>query len=447
MKILQVSTADRGGGAEGSAWNLFDRYRAAGLQSWLAVGRKYSQDPDVIEIPRGRVPSALGRLLQHAANGARRHEKRLPALRRFARGLERLAWPERLADWWQGRDESQFPGCAELAALCPTAPDIIHCHNLHGWYFDLGVLPALSQQQPVILNLRDCWALTGHCAYPMDCERWRQGCGNCPRLDIYPACRRDATAANWQRKAALYAQSRLYVTAPSQWLLEQAQQTMLPAVEYRMIANGIDTNCFRPAERAAERAALGLAMDAPTVLFASASSTNVYKDPASMYQAMLAMTEGIPKLQLLCVGAALPKQVTRKLKTLRQLPRVQDPQAMAQLYRAADLFVHSARAEAFGKTVTEAMACGTPVLASAVGGITEQIIPGKSGLLCPVGDPQAMAAAAMEFFAAPPEQRAVMGEAAARRGSEYSLERQVRAFLDWYAEILAQEPWSGGSNT
>ncbi|MDD4538177.1 MAG: glycosyltransferase [Lentisphaeria bacterium] len=442
MRILQVNTADRGGGAEGSAWNLFDRYRAAGQLSWLAVGRKYSNDPDVLEIPRGRANSALGRLLQQGAAVARNQEGRVPGMRRLARGLDRLAWPERLADWWHGRDEALFPGCADLPGLCPAPPDIIHCHNLHGWYFDLGVLPALSQRQPLILNLRDSWAITGHCAYFVDCERWRQGCGQCPHLDVYPACRRDATAANWQHKAAIYAQSRLYVTAPSQWLLTQARQSMLPAAEYRVIANGIDTACFCPGDRAAARAALGLPADAPTVLFASASSTNIYKDPATMALAILAMAERVPGLQVLCVGAALPDRALTRL-AIRQVPYVRDPQKMAQLYRAADLFVHTAKAEAFGKTVTEAMACGTPVVASAVGGIVEQVIAGETGYLCPAGDAAAMANAAAEFFAADAGRQAAMRAATAQRGTAFSLDRQVRAFLSWYEEILAQEPWHG----
>jgi len=442
VRILQINTADHGGGAEGSAWNLFDRYRAAGQQSWLAVGRKYSNDPDVLEIPRGRAPSAMGQLLQRGAAAARSQEGRLPGMRRLARGLDRLAWPERLADWWHGRDETQFPGCADLPGLCPAAPDIIHCHNLHGWYFDLGVLPTLSQRQPLILNLRDSWAITGHCAYFVDCDRWRQGCGNCPHLDVYPACRRDATAANWQRKAALYAQSRLYVTAPSQWLLRQAQQSMLQAAEYRVIANGINTACFRPGDRAAARAALGIPMNAPTVLFASASGKNIYKDPVTMLRSLSAMTERVPGLQVLCVGAALPDRALRRLP-IRQLPYVRDPQKMAQLYRAADLFVHTAKAEAFGKTVTEAMACGTPVIASAVGGIIEQISAGETGFLCPAGDAAGMADAAVAFFAAAADRRTTMRAAAARRGAEFSLDQQVRSFLDWYEEILAQEPWRG----
>lgn len=440
MKILQVNTADRGGGAEGSAWNLFVRYRQAGHQSWLAVGRKYSDDPDVLEIPRGEVDSRWGRLLQRAAGAARRQEGRLPGMRCSARGLERVANPARLADWWLGRDEWQFPGCACLPGLCSAAPDIIHCHNLHGWYFDLRVLPALSQRQPLVLNLRDSWAMTGHCAYPVACERWLHGCGQCPHLEVYPACRRDATATNWRRKAEIYAQSRLYVTAPSAWLLAQARESMLQAAEYRVIPNGIDTALFCPGERAAARAELGLPVDQPVVLFASASAKNIYKDPATMAAAILAMAERVPRLCVVCVGATLPDRTLRSLP-IRQLPYVRDPRDMARLYRAADLFVHTAKAEAFGKTVTEAMACATPVLASAVGGLSEQILPGESGFLCPAGDAEAMAQAAAEYFSFAAERRCAMAVAAARRGAEFGLDRQVRAFLSWYEEILANEPW------
>jgi glycosyltransferase involved in cell wall biosynthesis len=145
---------------------------------------------------------------------------------------------------------------------------------------------------------------------------------------------------------------------------------------------------------------------------------------------------------VLCVGAALPDRALRHL-AIRQLAYVRDPQKMAQLYRAADLFVHTAKAEAFGKTVTEAMACGTPVVASAVGGIVEQIIAGETGFLCPAGDAAGMADAAVEFFAADADRRAAMRASAAQRGASFSLDRQVRAFLGWYEEILAQEPWRG----
>jgi glycosyltransferase involved in cell wall biosynthesis len=143
-----------------------------------------------------------------------------------------------------------------------------------GRYFDLRWLPWLSRQLPVILNLRDTWALSGHCAGFQGCERWKTGCGRCPDLDIYPPLERDTTAANWSRKARIYARSRLYVTAPSQWMMDQIAQSMLHAAKSKLISNGIDIETFRPADRDYARRALDLPPDGviPAQLYSPAHS-------------------------------------------------------------------------------------------------------------------------------------------------------------------------------
>jgi glycosyltransferase involved in cell wall biosynthesis len=440
MNILQVNTADLGGGAEGSARALHAAYRERGHGSWLAVGRKSSADPDVFEVPRLPARSRSGRLLQRlAARFERLASPGRPWPAGLARRFEILAEPARRAAWLSGNEDFHFPGTARLLAVCPRPPDIVHCHNLHGGYFDLRELPALSRRLPLILNLRDTWLLTGHCGYFIDCERWRRGCGHCPDLCRYPGIRRDATAANWQRKAALYAQSRLYVTAPSEWLLGCARQSMLQAVAYKVIPNGIDLSVFRPGDPRAARGRFGLDPDRPVVLFAAASRHNVYKDPETMNGAIRALAASSPAAAptvFLCVGAAVPAMGLRGLD-VRCIPFVVDREAMADCYRAADVFVHTARAEAFGKTVTEAMACGTPVVASAVGGIPEQLTHGSEGFLAPPGDALAMAAH-MGALLADTALRERCSRAAADRARRYDVRTQCDHFLDWYAAISEQ---------
>lgn len=221
LRILQVSTTDLGGGAESSAWNLFQAYRARGYASWLAVGYKRTGDPNVLLIPRLPQSMPWTRLcwILHG---------RMAPLEGQVRGVWRLRyWLRVLAGGWpviereMGREDFNFPGSWRLLDLPPERPDVIHAHNLHGDYFDLGVLPWLSNQVPVILNLRDTWLLSGHCAHSFNCERWKTGCGQCPDLSIYPAIRRDATAYNWQRKREVYTKSRLYITTSSQWLMDK----------------------------------------------------------------------------------------------------------------------------------------------------------------------------------------------------------------------------------
>ncbi|MBP5674198.1 MAG: glycosyltransferase [Victivallales bacterium] len=435
MRIVQINTADRGGGAEGSAWNLFSRFRSLGHDSKLVVGRKYSQDADVIEIPRKA--HWTGRPWQCLANAARSREGSLPGMRFLARCFDRLANPSRLIDWWNGRDEWTFPGCAQLPQIIGNKTDIIHCHNLHGWYFDLRVLPELAKIAPIVLNLRDTWALTGHCAYFIDCDHWKSGCGNCPRLNVYPAVRKDNTAWNWQRKAAIFKVSKLHVTAPSQWLLDRAKESMLNAVEYKLIPNGIDTTVFTPGDSVAARQELSLPLDAKIVMFAAAAKSSYFKDPDTLWSGVKRLATLDPNLFFLCVGMELTSEINGI--HAKGIPYVSDARQMAQYYRSANVFLHTAKAEAFGKTVTEAMACGTPVVASATGGLVEQIIDGQTGLLFPTGDAEALAQAALRILNLPSEEYAAMQSTAAKRGASFSLTRQTEQFINWYNEIISQK--------
>lgn len=426
MNILQINTADKGGGAEGSAFNLMKAFRSAGHQSWLAVGTKYGNDNDVFEIPReASIPpmKLLADLLRNC------DKRRIPACRKLARICDRFATPQRLRQWWNGLEEFAFPGCRRLLDILPEKPDIIHCHNLHGWYFDLELLPELSKRTPLILNLRDTWPLAGHCAYFLDCENWKNGCGNCPMLGVYPAIRKDSTAMNWQRKRDIYADSRLFVTAPSKWLIQQAQNSMLNAKEYRVIPNGIDTSVFTPGSKDDARQSLGLPPDAKIAMFAAASAKTVFKDQKTLTECILRIAELAPDTHFLCVGLEMP--ALKGLKNMHSFRYISSPTKMAECYRAADVFIHTARAEAFGKTITEAMACGTPAAATATGGIPEQIIPGKTGLLSPTGDANALAHNALTLL----NRTVSMRDDCASRGALFSLKAQTDAFLCWYQEL------------
>ena len=427
MNILQINTADRGGGAEGSAWNLFKRYAAAGHGSILAVGQKFSDDADVVEIPR--MAHGAGHPFMALSNVLRKYNRRIRGMYPLTRALDRLASPKRLRQFLGGYDETDFPGCRQLISRLPWRPDIIHCHNLHGWYFDLEALVDYALICPVIVNLRDTWALTGHCAYFLDCSRWKDGCGNCPRLDAYPSCRRDRTAENLKRKAEIFVRAGVHLTVPSEWLARQVEESALSGLDCKVIPNGIDTDVFCPGDKMMARDALGISRDAKVVMFAAAARKSAFKDAETLWKAMNLWAAERPDTLFLCVGIAAPDK--RVQGNLHCMGFVSETAKMAQAYRAADVFWHAAKAEAFGKTVTEAMACGTPVVASAVGGITEQVIDGESGFLAT--SPEDFARHTLTILNSSEYER--MSLAAADRGGQFSLERQATAFLSWYGTL------------
>src|SRR6187200_434133 len=144
LRILQVSTYDTSGGAEKVASNLFRSYRAGGYDSSLAVGHKLGIDPDVLLVPNHKRRVRQPRLLSEDHSGSQSptlHGGTVAWLSAFA---DAIAEPCRGFARYCGIEDFSFPGTWNLLNLSPKPPDIIHCHNLHGRYFDLRALPWLS---------------------------------------------------------------------------------------------------------------------------------------------------------------------------------------------------------------------------------------------------------------------------------------------------------------
>ncbi|HUW96879.1 MAG TPA: glycosyltransferase [Anaerolineae bacterium] len=458
LRILQVSTADIAGGAEKVAWNLFRTYRARGYDTWLAVGIKRTDDPNVIVIPSHDGSSRWARSWWSVYT----HLRPLAGRVRGAWWLSRLARaaadPRRLVPASRGLEDFAFPGTRRLLELPGQPPDIVHCHNLHGGYFDLRTLPWLSARVPVILTLHDAWLLSGHCALPFDCERWKTGCGHCPDLTIYPAVRRDATAYNWERKRDIYAKSRLYVATASTWLMEKVTQSILApgVVEARLIPNSVDLSVFRPADRRAARAELAIPQEGAVLLFAAHGVRhNIWKDYHMMRTAVAMAATRLRGQKLFFIGLGddtSPTQIGQV--DVRFVPFQNDPATVAAYYRAADVYLHAARAETWGLTITEALACGTPVVATAVGGIPEQVkgyrmsdagladsdlnrynADEATGLLVPAGDADSMARGIECLLNNELLRRQLGANAAADAGHRFSLQGQADRYLTWYREI------------
>ncbi len=426
-KIVSVNTSDRGGGAESVAWNLFKGFQRRGVESWLVVGDKKTQDPYVL-------PFFLSPYLDY----------RKYTDPQFQFELQNA----KLQDTAQGIEDFHFPYTQYLPSITGSTPDLILCHNLHGGYFDLRMLAELSQQLPVCLVLHDCWPLTGHCAYPLGCPRWQTGCGQCPDLSLPPAIQQDASGFNWLRKASIYQSSRLYVVAPTRWLLERAGHSILaPAMlESRVIPCPVDTQRFCPNARAEARHTLGLSPDEHLLVYAAfQAKTNPYKDYATMEAALHRLAHLMPDINILFValGEQALEQQVGKLR-LRFLP-FQSQAIVAKYLQAADVYVHAVQEDNSGLVTAEALACGTPVVATAVGGLPEVILDGQFGLLVPPRDAEAMAQTISRLLTNPALRQQLGDQAAGHARLYWDQERIVSLYLDWFEEILQTATISSGN--
>jgi glycosyltransferase involved in cell wall biosynthesis len=359
-----------------------------------------------------------------------------------------------------GIEDFHFPKSRQILGMCPARPDVVHAHNLHRGFFDLRFLPALSSAVPMFLTMHDAWLLSGNCAHSFACERWMMGCGQCPDIAIYPGLNADGTAFNWRRKRRIYAASRLFVATPCQWLMDKVDRSILSEgiIEKRVIPYGLDTSVFRPGAQAEARRRLGLPDEALIMLTVAVGLTrNRWKDYATLRAALDILAGMQLDREIICLGLGedAPPQRANKVE-IRFIPFEKDPSMVAAFYQASDLYVHAAKQDTFPNVVLEALACGLPVVGTAVGGIPEQVrglagvLPTHedgghnrsgpeqaTGFLVRPASPGSLAHA-LHRLAGDDSMRLRMGENAARDARRrFDMKRQADDYLHWYEDVLA----------
>ncbi len=425
MKILQVNTYDRGGGAAAVARDLHGEYRRT-EEAILAVGRRYGNEPGVVQIEK--------------SPEAEMSKELLPFSTRMVRLVHRMACGhtyENIMLRRTGRDVLCYPSSRKLLDVAGFAPDIIQCHNLHGHYFDLKALPEISTQAPVVLTLHDCWLLGGHCAHSFSCERWHTGCGDCPDINIPRAVMRDASAANWKDRQAVFSKFQYRISAPCQWLVDKAKASLLSdnMLEAKMIPNGVDLRIFHPGKQKDARRRLGLDLDSIIVLHVGIyARTSWWRDYGMLEDAL---AEPDDDITLLCIGeAGEPRQ--RGRLSVRFVPPLRDRARLADLYRAANIYAHPAKQDTFPTTVLEALACGTPVIATSVGGIPEQVDEGRTGFLVPPGDTATMRARLFRLLSDENALERMGARAAEEAAARFDVVQQADAYLEWFRSFAGR---------
>lgn len=234
------------------------------------------------------------------------------------------------------------------------------------------------------------------------------------------------------------------VVAPAQPILSGlAREESLAARRMLWIPNGVDSGRFRPQPtqaRLESRRALGLA-DAE-VAFGCVASLSPVKCHDHLLQAFAQVHRQLPHTRLLLIGdGPLRPQIEQQIAALgldAAVSLLGNRADVEAVLPALDVAVLASSTEGMSNALLEAMACGLPIVATAVGGNLQLVQHEVSGLLVPVGQPAALAGALLALTQAP-DTRHRMGMAArARIEREFSLDSMVRSFDRLYQRLLGR---------
>jgi glycosyltransferase involved in cell wall biosynthesis len=277
--------------------------------------------------------------------------------------------------------------------------DVVHFHQLSSTISPL-TLRALAPRIPVVWTFHECSPFTGGCLYPMGCTKFETTCSACPS-DSWPL---DTpvkfTALLQQIRAYPHAHPNVTCTVPTQWLADMALKSRVVKKMPLVVSNRIDLAQFRPTEKLRARRLLGLACgaDTPLLLLSATSVGDPRKGAREGIAALRAMTGAKPGILLMGKPDA---SVEAQLAPYRvhSFGYVRDADQQALIYSAANAFIFPTLAEVQGLAVIESLACGTPVLGFASGGVPSMIDQGRTGILVPTGDVAALSEALDKFLA------------------------------------------------
>ncbi len=354
MRVVHVSYS-LGGGAGKAALRLHQNLRELGTDSVI-----FTFDQGVT-LPPSFHPSPLDRFLAHYM----RNIDKLP--NKLHRGPVTGSWSNNWA-----------PNLT-LRRINELKPDIV---NLH--FIGAGTIPVKDFQLiecPIVWTLHDMLAFTGGCHYTGVCERFLQKCGCCPILKS--SSEEDLSRTNWMRKKLAWANLRLTLVSPSNWLADEARRSSLMVDQKVMvIPYGIDLGCFNPIDRLEARETLGLSSDKFVIAFGAAYLTDSRKGLDLLWAALEKFNDRVRKknCELLVFGSGSWNPSGSSIP-IRNVGMIDDDRKLALLYSAADVFCAPSREENLANTALESLGCGTPVLAFKIGGFPDIIDHRRTGYL------------------------------------------------------------------
>ena len=243
-------------------------------------------------------------------------------------------------------------------------PDIIHLHNLHGYYLNLPMLFRYLHEEytgRIFWTFHDCWPFTGHCPYftMVNCHRWKKECHHCPNKSNYPVSLfLDASRKNYADKKRMFLGfDQLTILVPSKWMENLVSDSFMQQYPVKVIPNGINLEVFSYTENPKLYAKYHIPQNKKILL----GVANVW-DTRKGLKDFLALSKQLSEDYRIVLVGLSSAQIKKLPKNIIGIQRTKSQKELAALYSMAEIFINPSREESFSLVTVEAFACGTPVI-------------------------------------------------------------------------------------
>jgi glycosyltransferase involved in cell wall biosynthesis len=334
LKVIHLVAGDLSGGAAQGAYMLHRALQEIGVDSQLLIsGTSGIQDESVMALTNSSFTKKKNKLIHRLGNVAVIfYRKRIRSL--FNTGFT-------------GLDFTRSPIYQDA--------DIVHLHWINGF---VSLWALMRIKKPIVWTMRDMWPFTGGCHYAIGCENYKTGCGACPQLGSkrkYDLSRLVMAVKRWALP------KKIELIGISSWLTSCAQaSSVFNRYTITTISNGINIADYRPADSVAAKQTLGLPTTKKIILVGAQNLGDFYKG-SDLINGVLEYVKH-QNIHIVFFGKDAPQLLASVDLTATHLGFITDRHILRCAYSAADVFVSFSRMEAFGKTLAEAMSCGTPVV-------------------------------------------------------------------------------------